>query len=211
MQKVNITGTPRAGLGKKHTKQLRTEGKIPCVLYGGDKNFHFSVDPLDVRPLIFTADFKLAEIEIEGETHTCIVKDYQFHPVSDEIEHLDFLLLTDGVKVKVNIPLRCVGKAPGVKEGGKLIQKVREVLIRTTPEHLVEELTVDISDLNLGGTKRIRDIAVNNDEVNVLIAPNVPVASVVTPRVLKAAAPLPEEELEEGETEETPETADSEA
>lgn len=193
MQKVTITGSLRSGLGKKEAKRLRREGKIPCVLYGKEENIHFAVEPNEVKTLVFTPDFKLAELNIDGNTYTSILKDSQFHPVSEQVEHLDFLALSEGNTVKVNVPLRCVGNAPGVKEGGKLLQKVREILIKTTPENLVDELAVDISDLKLGGTKRVKDITVN-ENISILNSMNIPVASIEIPRALKSAAAKAEKE-----------------
>ncbi|GAA5220897.1 50S ribosomal protein L25 [Membranihabitans marinus] len=193
MQKVNITGNLRDGLGKKNSKRLRREGQIPCVLYGAEENIHFYTDPKQVKTLVFTPEFKLAELTIDGKKYTSILKDSQFHPVSEKVEHLDFLTLTEGTTVKVNVPLRCVGNAPGVKEGGKLIQKVREILIKTTPENLVDELSVDISDMVLGGTKRVKDITVG-ENISILNSMNIPVASIEIPRALKSASAKAEKE-----------------
>lgn len=193
MQKVNITGNLRDGLGKKNSKRLRREGQIPCVLYGAEENIHFYTDPKQVKTLVFTPEFKLAELTIDGKKYTSILKDTQFHPVSEKVEHLDFLTLTEGTTVKVKVPLRCVGNAPGVKEGGKLIQKVREILIKTTPENLVDELSVDVSDMALGGTKRVKDITVN-ENIAILNSINIPVASIEIPRALKSASAKAEKE-----------------
>lgn len=198
-----MSGELRSSLGKKPSRDVRKQGKIPCVLYGGgDKNIYFTLDPNEVKHIVFTPEFKSASVEINGETYRCIVKDVQFHPVTDQIEHMDFLALHKGVKVKTKIPLRSVGEAPGTKEGGNLILKMRTIDIKTTPQYLVDELTIDVSDLRIGLTKRIKDIKVP-ENIQILNAPNTPIASIEIPRILKTATPgaavLDEDELEEGE------------
>ncbi len=207
MEVIAVNGSNRAGLGKKHAKSVRREGKIPCVMYGGKEVIHFSVDFLNVRDLIYTPDFKLAEISLDGNTYKCILKDYQMHPVSEEILHIDFLRLVEGHTVKVNVPIRFKGTPAGVKEGGKLQQSLRRALIKTKPEYLVDELLVDVTSLTLGQSVRVRDIE-TNDNIELLNSPSVPVASVEIPRALRSASAAAEEEaglvggeVEEGETE----------
>lgn len=201
MQEVKLEGELRSSLGKKSSRNVRKQGLIPCVLYGGgDKNIHFTLHPNDVKHIVFTPEFKSASVNIGGETYRAIVKAIQFHPVTEIIEHMDFLLLHKGVKIKTEIPLRSVGEAPGTKEGGNLILKMRTISIKTTPQHLVDELTVDVSDLHLGTTKRIKDIELP-ENIQVLHSPNTPIASIEIPRILKTAttaAGLDEEEEEEG-------------
>src|SRR5699024_712319 len=147
-------------------------------------------------------------ISIDGENYRCIVREIQFHPVTDEISHIDFLALQKGVRVKTQIPLRCVGVAPGTKEGGKMIQKIRAVDIKTSPQYLIDELTVDVSDLEIGVTKRIKDIVVP-ENIKILNAPNIPVASIEIPRILRTSTvseDLDEEDLDgEDEGEESSE------
>ncbi|MCB0586988.1 MAG: 50S ribosomal protein L25 [Phaeodactylibacter sp.] len=187
MEVVAISGQLRTDLGKTATKAVRNGGKIPCVLYGGDEVIHFSTSLKEVRDLIYTPDFKIAEVSIDGQSYKCFVKDIQWHPVTDAIVHLDFLRLIEGVPVKVEVPLHFKGTSPGVKNGGKLIQKLRRVKIRTTPEHLVGELQVDISKLELNQSIRVRDIDRGRENIDVLNSPGVPVASVEVPRALRSA------------------------
>jgi len=192
METVAISGNVRTGLGKKATKALRVEGKVPCVIYGGDKVVHFSSIPKAFKPLIYTPDFKLAEITIDGETFQCILKDSQFHPVTDEIVHLDFLQLVPNKSIKVNIPVAFKGVSPGVKAGGKLIQKLRTIKIKTTPEKIVNKLFVDISEVTLGNSVRVRDVEVT-DGMEVINPGATPVASVEVPRALRSAEAAAEE------------------
>lgn len=187
MEVIAISGQMRTDLGKTASKAVRNEGKIPCVLYGGDEAIHFSTTQKEVRDLIYTPDFKVAELTIDGKAYRCFVKEIQWHPVSDAVVHIDFLRLIEGVPVKVEVPLRFKGVSPGVKNGGKLIQKLRRVKIKTTPEHLIGELQVDISNLQLNQSIRVRDIDSARENIDVLNSPGVPVASVEVPRALRSA------------------------
>lgn len=186
MQIVKVNGEIRTALGKKGAKATRANGGIPCVLYGGNEVVHFTTTFNDIKPLIYTPDFKLAEVSVDGKPFRCIVKDKQFDPVTDTIIHLDFLRLAEGHPVKVQVPVRFRGTSPGVKSGGKLIQNVRTVKIKALPENIVDELTVDISGLDLGQSIRIRDIK-TTDGIEILNAPGIPIATVEIPRALRSA------------------------
>ena len=186
MKTISIQGNMRADMGKSATKALRREDGIPCVLYGGEEEVHFSVVGRDVRDLVYTSDFMVAELTIDGKMHRSIVKDIQFHPVNEHILHIDFMELVDGRAVKVNLPVRFKGTSAGVKVGGKLQQKVRRVMVKVAPEDLVDELFVDVSSLGLGQSVRVRDIQlVGNMEL--LTWPSIPVATVDIPRALRSA------------------------
>ena len=190
--------------GKRAAKAARRAGLVPCELYGGGTNVHFQLPSKELKDLIYTSEFKVVNIEIDGSTYRCIMKDIQFHPVTDSIEHIDFLLLEEGRKVKVNIPVRFTGIAPGVKAGGKLTQKVKSVQIKTVPEELVDHLTLDISNLKLGQSVRVRDIKVGGD-IEIINNGSIPVASVEIPRALKSAETGEDEEESEETEEQTPE------
>jgi large subunit ribosomal protein L25 len=188
MEIINISGQQRTGMGKRAVKDLRQKGNIPCGIYGGKENVHFEADPAIFRHLVYTPEFKQAHINISGKTYRCIIKDIQFHPVSDELVHIDFLELGDKKPVKFNIPVHCIGQSPGVKAGGKLIQSIRRIQVKTVPEHMVDVLNVDISHLELGQIIRVRDIQLPKG-VEVMANPSVPVATVEIPRALKAETP----------------------
>lgn len=204
MEFVAVQGETRELARKKGAKAVRREGKIPCVLYGGDEAIHFSVEPLAVRDVIYTGDFKGVELDVDGEKVKCFVKSIQFHPVTDEIVHIDFLRLVNGRKVKVDIPVSFQGVAPGLKSGGNFIKKLRKVSIKAVPENLVHELTLDVSTLELGHSLRVRDID-GLEGIQILNNPAQPVASIEVPRILKSDPSLlatDEDEEEEGEGEE---------
>ena len=184
MEIVSISTATRSDVGRKGTKAVRNSGAIPAVLYGGGEVKHFSTSIKDVKPLIYTPAFKVAELDIDGAKHKAIVKDIQFHPVTDAVMHMDFLKLIDGVKVKVNLPIKYEGTSPGVKEGGKLLSALRTVRVKTVPEKLVDKLIADISTTKLGESIRVRDLIVG-EGIEVMTDPNIPVAAVNVPRVLK--------------------------
>lgn len=206
MQTVQVSGEVRENLGKKFSKATRREGLVPGVLYGAGDPIHFTIKPLAVRSLIYSPEFKLAELTVNGNTYKAIVKDYQFHPVTDELRHIDFLALQDGHPVKVQVPVAFEGSSPGVRGGGKLQVSVRRVKIKTTPKNLVDKVMLNISELELGSAIRIRDIA-PMEGVEVMNPPGMPVASVEVPRALRSAATAA---LKEGETAEGEDAAEGE-
>jgi large subunit ribosomal protein L25 len=187
MVTIEIAGTPRNGFGKKSSGQDRKSGNVPAVMYGGEEVLHFTVTPASVKHLIYSPDFKIAQIELHGKKHQAILKSMQFHPVTEELLHIDFLRLIPNTPVKVEVPLRFKGVSPGVKVGGKLIQQLRKIKIKTTPEYLVDELKADISKLDLGQALRVREVILPSN-VEILNNPATPVALIEIPRALKAAA-----------------------
>ncbi len=187
-----MKASSRSETRTKGAKAVRAAGKIPAVVYGGDTVSHVSIEFNELRHAIYTPEFKLIDLEMDGKTVSCIVKDIQFHPVTEEVVHVDFLQLIPGKSIKVEVPVRFEGVSPGIREGGKLTQKLRRIAIKTTPEHLVDELVIDISELMLGFSVRVSD-AIVGEGIEVLNTPNIPVASVEVPRALKTE----EEEAEE--------------
>lgn len=197
MQNVAIQGNVREDLGKKATKSVRDSGLIPCVIYGGKGNLHFSVTENEVRPLIFTPEFKVAEITINGNVHRALVKDIQWHPVTDKLSHIDFIELVNGQTVKCEIPLVLTGAAEGAKKGGVVLQKLRRVKVKTTPENLVDQINLDITKLDMGQSARIREVKAI-EGIEIMINPAVPVATIEIPRSLRSATAKAEGEEVEG-------------
>lgn len=186
MEIIALQGHRKESSGKTAAGRIRRNGQVPAIIYksGGGESIQFNMDASSVRPLIFTPKFRLVEISLDGATYKCIVKDTQFHPVTEEVLHVDFLELVPGVKFKAAVPLRFSGTAPGVKEGGKFLPRMRTVNILTTPENVVDQVTADITNMQLGDTIRVRDIAVANG-VEITNPSAVPVASIEIPRALK--------------------------
>jgi large subunit ribosomal protein L25 len=184
MQTIKVAGNARASVGKKASKAVRNEGGIPCVIYGDEQNIHFSTTHNDIKGLIYTPDFKVAEIEVDGASHRCILKEVQFHPVRENVLHVDFLKLQEGKPVKLEVPVKFKGTSPGVKTGGTLQQSIRRIKIKTTPEKMVDYLYGDISSLELGQAIRVRDLEVP-EGIEVMNSPGIPVAIVEVPRALR--------------------------
>ena len=190
MKTVTIEGQLRTGTGKTATRQLRSQDLVPGVIYGGAKEVNFSASRLAFKNLVYTPDFQLAEVKVDGKTYTCILKDLQFDKVSDRLNHVDLLELVGEKKVSATIPLKFVGAAAGVKAGGKLEIKMKSLKIKTLPKFLKENIEVDITNLELNGNIRVEDVKLENYEI--MNSPRIPIASVTMTRQLKqeeASAP----------------------
>jgi large subunit ribosomal protein L25 len=190
MKSITIEGQLRTGTGKKATRQLRSQGQVPGVIYGGSQEISFSAPLLAFKSLVYTPEFLLADIKVDGNSYHCIMKDLQFDTVSDELAHVDFLQLVEDKPVIATIPLKFVGTSVGVKEGGKLITKMKVLKVKTLPKFLKENIEVDITTLELNGNIRVEDVNIEGYEI--INSPRIPIASVVMTRQLKqeeAAAP----------------------
>ena len=207
MNTFQLSGVARTDTGKKAAKADRAAGRIPCVIYGRQGVTHFTVTHGDVRKLIFSPNFSVVELNVNGTDSRAILKDVQYHPTTEAIEHIDFLMLEDDYAIKANIPLRTKGVSPGVKAGGRLVQSVRTIKVKTKPEQLVDELFVDISGLALGDAIRVRDIEVP-EGVKIMTNPAVPVALIEIPRALRSASTAA---AKAGETANEPEAEAAEA
>src|ERR1700742_5374667 len=183
MKTITIEGQLRTELGKQATRQLRSEEKVPGVIYGGAKEVNFSAPVTAFKTLVYTPDFQLAEIKVGGNAYRCILKDLQFDKVTDELIHADFLELVEDKKVIATIPIKFTGAAKGVKDGGKLITKMKALKIKTLPKHLRENIEVDLTELELNGNVRVEDVKAENYEI--LNSPRIPIASIVLSRQLK--------------------------
>ena len=201
MKSITIKGSQRESVGKVATKALRNAGKVPCVLYGGDKPVHFSADETAFKKLVYTANVYTAMIEVDGATYHAILQDIQFHPVSDKILHIDFYQLFDDKLVTMNIPVVLVGTAPGVMNGGSLRFAMRKLSVRALPADLPDFLNADISNLKIGSKLIVSELA--NEKFSILHPDNSVVVQVRTSR----SAVATDEEGEEGEEGATEEAA----
>ncbi len=198
MKSIELKGVVREATGKKDCKKLRRVGKVPCVLYGGESNIHFAVETSALRDLVYTPNVYLVELEIDGNAHKAIVKDLQFHPVSDAILHVDFLEIFDDKKVEISIPVALNGLAAGVKAGGKLQTLNRKLLVKALPKDLPDTLDIDVTKLALGKSIKVGDVDFENIEL--LNVKNTVIASVKLTRAAKGMAGGAEgEEEAEGE------------
>jgi large subunit ribosomal protein L25 len=183
MKTVTIEGQLRTESGKKATRQLRSQELVPGVIYGGEKEVNFAAPAKAFKPLVYTGEFQVAEVSVEGKTYRCILKDLQFDKVSDALTHVDLLELVGDKKVVATLPLRFTGVSVGVKAGGKLVTKMKSIKVKVLPKDLLETVEVDITNLELNGNIRIQDINAPNMEI--MNSPRIPVASVVMTRQLK--------------------------
>lgn len=183
MKTVTIEGQLRTEFGKKATRQVRSQESVPGVIYGGAKEINFSAPAKAFKPLVYTGEFQLAEVKVDGTTYKCILKDLQFDKVDDSLIHVDLLELVDDKKVIATLPLKYSGNSIGVKDGGKLVLKMKSVKVKTLPKYLKENIVVDITNLALNANLRVEDIKADNMEI--MNSPRIPIASVVMTRQLK--------------------------
>ena len=183
MKTVEIIGYKRANLGKTESKKLRSESFVPCVVYGGKEQIHFSAPMILFRDLVYTPEARFVELNIEGEVIKAILQDIQFHPVSEVILHADFLELFDEKRIKMSIPVVTHGIAPGIRSGGKLIMKMPKLMIKSLPKDMPESIDVDISKLELGKSIKVADL--NPKGYEILTNSLVTICSVNIPRVMK--------------------------
>lgn len=186
MKTVSMSGSRRENVGKKDAKALRNAGKIPCVIYGGGEQIHFSVPESDFRPLVYTPDIAFVELTIGDKVYKAILQDIQYHPVTDNIYHADFIELVEGKPIVMAVPVRNEGLAPGVTQGGKLMTKLRRLKIKALPEFMPEIVTVDVSNLSIGQSVKVKELALEN--VELLDTPNAVVSTVKMTRAAAAAA-----------------------
>ena len=185
MEVMTLQAKPRKDLGKVATKAVRRGNLIPCVLYGGEVIQHFTLTPLDLRTLVYSPEFKIVEIDLDGQLHKCILKHVQYHPVDEKILHIDFLRLVEDHPIKIEIPISFQGLAQGLKSGGKLIKKMRSVKVKMTPANLIDKIVLDTTEMVLGQSARIKDLVVG-EGIEILNSENIPVASIEIPRALRS-------------------------
>lgn len=165
MKSIAISGSARQNVGKRDAKELRYEGNIPAVLYGGKEQTHFSVSAADLKPVLYTPEVIFVELEIGGKKSKAIVQEAQFHPLTDEVTHVDFLQLFDDKEVSVNIPIKLVGTSPGVKMGGKLVQKLRSLRVKALPNNLPQDIEVPMEGLEVGKSFRVGQVSLTDAKV----------------------------------------------
>ena len=194
MKSITIKGSERESVGKKATKALRNAGKVPCVVYGGDKPLHFSADELAFRDLVYTPNAHTVAIELDGGASLkAVMQDIQFHPVTDAIIHIDFYQLFDDKMVTMDIPVRLQGNSPGVRNGGRLLFRKRKLSIKALPAKLPDFFDIDISKLKIGQNISVSSLL--NDDFTILHPESQVVVQVKTART----AVVVDDEDEDGE------------
>ena len=195
MKSVSVSAAKRVDLGKKEAKLSRAAGNVPCVIYGGKTNQHFTVKEIALNNLVYTPNVYSVAIDIEGTTINALIKDVQFHPVTDRILHVDFIELVPGQEVNTKIPVVFNGNAIGVMNGGKLRKTLRKLSVRATPENLPDNVTLEISEMKIGEKIYVRDVEAKNFDI--LTSATAVIVSVKTARGV-------EEEEEEGAAADAP-------
>ena len=165
MQSVKISGIGRNDISKSAVKALRNDGMVPCVMYGGEAPVHFAVKDVDFNKLIFTPNTYQVELDIEGKTYNAIMKERQYHPLTDRLIHVDFLEVQDDKPVVIGIPVQLTGAAEGVKQGGRLVSKMRKVNVRGLVKDIPDAVEIDITDLDIGDSTRVKDVSIANVEL----------------------------------------------
>jgi large subunit ribosomal protein L25 len=197
MKTLKIKGFPRAQTGKKDAKRIRQQGQVPCVMYGGEKNIHFSAEMLELHKLVYTPDNFLIQIELDGVVYKAVMQDVQFHSVSDEIIHIDFVQVFDDKKVTVNLPIELKGSSIGILSGGKLRQRRRHIKVQGLIKDMPDRLEVDMSSLDIGEFLKVGDLDYENLEI--LDPAKAMVVGVVSSRLI--AKGMEEEVIEEAVSE----------
>jgi large subunit ribosomal protein L25 len=194
MKSVSISGSTRSNVGKTDAKALRNAKQVPCVLYGGKEQIHFSALETEFKNLIYTPDVHTVDLDISGKKYSAILQEAQFHKISDSLIHVDFLEIQPGKSVTMNIPVRTTGTSPGVRNGGKLVKKLKTLKAKGLVEKMPDEVTIAIDTMEIGHGVRVQDIKI--DGLTFLNAQNITILSVETTRAAvaeenKAAAAAP--------------------
>jgi len=185
MKSIAISGSPRENVGKRDAKELRYLGLVPAVLYGGATQTHFSVSAADLKPVVYTPVVHFIDLEIAGKKSQAIIKDLQFHPLTEQIIHVDFLLLDEKKPITIEIPVKLTGTSPGVKTGGKLVQKLRKLRIKALPKDHLDAIEVSIETLEVGKSVKVGDL--NVGKLVITNAKEDTIVSVTTSRALRQA------------------------
>lgn len=186
MKSISITGSARANVGKNTGREVRAAGDIPCVLYGGTDLLHFSASEVQFKKLLYTPEVFTVNLDVDGKNYQAVLREVQVHPVSDAILHLDFLQLSADKAVVIDVPVHITGNSIGVKQGGKLIIKVRKLKVKSLPADLPESIILNVDDLEIGKAIRVKDINIKN--VEILDSPNNVVTAVQITRQVAAEA-----------------------
>ncbi len=185
MKTFELKGQLRSDIGTKSARQLRREDQVPCVLYGGEQPLHFSVETRDVKDLVYTPHVYFVQVEVDGKSFKAVLKDLQFHPVTDRLLHLDFQQVFEEKLVRMAVPVEIIGNSIGVRNGGKLAVNTRKLMVAALPKDMPDTVAIDISMLEIGDSFRIRDI--KSDTVEFLENSAIVVAAVRMTRSARSA------------------------
>ncbi len=192
MKEINVTGQKRTDLGKKASKTLRKEGLVPCNLYGEKKDangtpeaFSFAAPLSELRKVIYTPHIYVIKLIIDGEAHTAVMKEIQFHPLTDAPLHVDFFEVNDQKPITVGIPVKLVGLAQGVRDGGRMNLSIRKINVTAPYQQIPEHLDVDVANLKIGKSIKVGELSF--DGLGIATSKNVVVCSIKMTRNASAA------------------------
>lgn len=192
MKEINVTGQKRAALGKKASKELRKEGLVPCNLYGlatkdgKPEAMAFAVSAKELRKIVYTPHIYVINLIIDGESHTAIMKELQFHPVTDAVLHIDFLEVNDTKPITIGIPVKLVGLAQGVRDGGRMNLSIRKIEVTAPYQQIPEHLDIDVTALRIGKSIKVGELSFEGLEI--ATSKEVIVCSVKMTRSARSAA-----------------------
>ena len=202
MKEINVSGQKREDLGKKASKHLRKEGLVPCNLYGEQKEdgkpvaLAFAAPMSELRKIVYTPHIYVINLNIDGEHHTAILKELQFHPVTDALLHVDFYAVNDQKPITIGIPVKLVGLAQGVRDGGRMNLSVRKINVTAPYQQIPEHLDIDVTKLRIG--KRIKVGQLSFDGLTMATSKDVVVCSIKMTRSATASSDTSDEAEEEG-------------
>lgn len=185
MNTIAISGSPRENVGKRDAKELRYQGKVPAVLYGGKEQVHFAVDATALKSLLYSPEANFVDITVGSIKSQAIVKDAQFHPLTEQVLHVDFFQLDEKKPLVMEIPVKLTGTSPGVKMGGKLVQQLRKLRVKALPKNMPQFVEVSLEPLEVGKSVRVRDLQFPDFQI-INVAEDTVVA-VTTSRALRQA------------------------
>lgn len=194
MKSLKISGQKRESLGKKEAKKFREQGLIPGVLYGKDEVIHLALSFSDLRPFVYTPGVYLIDLDIDGEKYKAMIQDIQWHPVEEQILHIDFLKIEEGVPVKIGVPVELTGTAKGIKAGGKIKFNMRKLRVKALAENLPNAIKINITKLGIGDSIKVEQM--QQDNLEFLDNKSNLIVGVISTRLAKGSA-LPEDEEEE--------------
>jgi large subunit ribosomal protein L25 len=185
MKTIEIKGTLRKDLGKKATHALRKEGSVPCIIYGKGENVNFSAPIPMFKNLVYSPNVYIVKLNIDGNIYDAIMKELQFHPVSDEILHIDFMQISEDKPIIINIPIHVIGNSIGVKKGGRLNLVKRNLTVKALPKHLPDYLEVDVEELEVGQSVKVGNL--NFENLTILNNGREPVVGILSSRITAKA------------------------
>ena len=189
MAEITLNAEKREKLGGSTANQLRNKGRVPGIVYGhGDASIPFHVKELDLRPLIYTHETHTINLNLDGKSTRCILRETQFHPVTDRVRHIDLIMLHAGEKIKIDIPVTLTGTAIGIKDGGILDFVLHKLSIEVLPDQIPQHIDLDVSDLKIGHSLHVSDLPARSN-YTVLADPHAVIVSVAAPKTADEASP----------------------